>query len=701
MESPNRSTLERLAHAAGVAVRYQAADSTFEPPDDTLRAVLAALGHPCDNEAVAARSLIALRRRPWVRPIDPVVACWRDAAVPPRVTVSAPDGVTPRLVLTLDDGTDLSLPPPVWGGRRVLDDALRVRGTVGLPRALPLGYHRLAVDARGSRHECTVIVAPPTCPHAGSQRRWGWMVQTYALRSAHSWGQGEFRDLGALAAWSATHGADFVLTNPVHGVAPALPQQPSPYSPTSRRFINPCYLHVPDLPEYRALPADEQQALRSLPPGLAVSTDRIDRDLIWRTKRPALQRLFETMAPERREQLAMYRCKRGESLERFARFCALAEIYGVPFDEWPARLRDPRSPAVDRWAREHAERVALHAWLQLVCDEQLSAAREQARAAGMSIGIIHDLAVGVEPAGADAWSLPDQIARGMSVGAPPDAFNQQGQNWAQPPFVPDAMRADGFSMLRETLGTSLSAGGGLRIDHILGMSRLFWIPEGAGPADGTYVRYPAEEQFAVLALEAHRAGAIVIGEDLGTVDDRIRHLMRQRGVASSAVLYFERQRAGERRAARAYPRHAMASVTTHDLPTATGFWDGSAFELRARLGLLTDDLRRERERLEEEQRSLLQLLLVHGCLDSPDAGVRERVLAMHRFLASTPSALVVAALWDAVGDPRQPNVPGTVDRYPNWRLPLAQPDTDGPRPMTLEAIQGATAVRDMIAALVR
>jgi 4-alpha-glucanotransferase len=362
--------------------------------------------------------------------------------------------------------------------------------------------------------------------------------------------------------------------------------------------------------------------------------------------------------------------------------------------------------------------VALHAWLQLACDEQLTAVQERARSAGMAIGVIHDLAVGVEPGGADAWSLPDEIARSMSVGAPPDAFNQQGQDWGQPPLLPDAMRANGFATLREILRTSLRAGGGLRIDHILGMSRLFWIPKGAGPADGTYVSYPAEEQFAVLALEAHRAGAVVIGEDLGTVDTRIRRLMRRSGVASSAVLYFERdhqqgegerQRAGGRgpqgeggrRAARAYPRHALASVTTHDLPTATAFWDGSAFELRARLGLLTGDVERERGRVEEEQRSLLRLLLAHGCLDPANTSVRERVLAMHRFLAATPSALVAAALWDAVGDARQPNVPGTVDSYPNWRLPLAEPGPNGPRPITLEDVLRATTVRDAIAALVR
>lgn len=694
------TALTRLAHAAGVAVRYEAAGRTVTPPDDTLQAVLTALGRPCDDEAAARRSLRALRQRPWVRPVDPVVTRWRDAIGPSWVTFSVPDGLTPELTLTIEGGTTRPLPGPVWGGSRVLEQAARRRGSVELPPDLPVGYHRITVDVEGVVAHCTVIVAPARCPDPGTARTWGWMVQTYALRSQDSWGQGEFRDLGNLASWSATQGADFVVTNPVHAAAPTLPQQPSPYSPTSRRFVNPCYLHIPDIAEFAGLPAVEQQALRTLPPTLRPDAPRIDRDQVWRIKRAALQRLFDRAGPARHEQLAGYRREQGASLERFATFCALMEVLGPPVEAWPEQLQDPRTTAVARWAGDHADRIAFHAWLQMQCDEQMASAQERARQAGMSIGLIHDLAVGVEPGGADAWSLPDEIARRISVGAPPDAFNQQGQNWGQPPLLPDALRDNGYRTLRELLRTSLRAGGGLRIDHILGLSRLFWIPYGAGPADGTYVRYPAEEQFAVLSLEAHRAGAIVIGEDLGTVDERVRHLMRRRGVASSAVLYFE-QTDGRPRPAAAYPRRALASVTTHDLPTAKGFWDGSALDLRIHGGLLTgpvDDARRE---LEHQQRSLLDMLIEHGCLPGADADVAERVLAMHRFLAAGPAILVAAALWDAVGDPRQPNLPGTVDVYPNWRLPLAQPTPDGPRPITLEAIRESDLVRATVAALRR
>jgi 4-alpha-glucanotransferase len=700
MRHDERATLRHLARAAGVADRYEAADVIHEPPDATLRAVLRALGHPCDDERSARRALRALRRRAWIEPVEAVAIHWRDLEPPPAVPCSAWADRAPRIELTLEDGSTRPLAPPVWGGTCTLPDGVRRRGSVRLPDDLPIGYHVLRVDDGDRAGDCTVIVAPPGCPDPGDDRRWGWMVQTYAVRSVDSWGQGEFRDLGALAAWSAELGADFVLTNPVHADAPALPQQPSPYSPTSRRFVHPGYLHVPDMPEFATLPDAARAEVAALADEFVPTDARIDRDRVWRAKRAAFARLFAHMSDERRRQVARYRARQGPSLERFAVFCALSETYGRPWTEWPDELQRPEASAVTQWAERHADDVALHAWLQLSCREQLDRAQARAREAGMSVGIIHDLAVGVDPGGADAWALPDELARGISVGAPPDAFNEQGQNWAQPPPLPDAVRRTGYRTLRELLGTSLAAGGGLRIDHILGLSRLFWIPEGTGAAEGTYVRYRADEQFAVLAVEAHRADALVVGEDLGTVDARVRRLMRRHGVAGSAVLYFERDADG-RRPAVTYPRRAMASVTTHDLPTATGWWDGSSLRTRAELGLLERPFEEARAERAAEQRSMEALLRRHGCLRGDDDDVREKVLAMHRFLAATPSVLVAATLWDAIGDPRQPNVPGTVDAWPNWRLPLAMPTADGVRPAALADVRTAQAVRTMARALRR
>ncbi|MBW3603318.1 MAG: 4-alpha-glucanotransferase [Actinobacteria bacterium] len=703
--SNHRTALRELADAAGVAVAYTASGSTHRPPDATLQAVLTALGHSCADERAARLALRQLRRRPWTRQIDPVVVVRRatdDGARrqhtpvhPARVTVSAGVGVTPRLRLTLEDATHRPVSEVRWGGRIDRPDGARRRGSIALPNDLPLGYHQLDIDDGIAQATCTVIVAPERAPSLGAARRWGWMLQLYAVRSSASWGQGEYRDLGVLATWSAEQGADFLLINPVHAVAPDLPIQPSPYSPTSRRFYDPCYLHVPDIDGFAGLSAEELAALTRLPPALQPDSDRIDRDAIWEHKRAALWTLFADRDATGQAALDAFRHDGGVSLWRFATFCGIAEHHGTPFHQWPAALRDPRAAAVASWARDHDQLIAFHCWLQLQCVRQLSGAQHRATAAGMTIGVIHDLAVGVEPGGADVWALPDEFARSMRVGAPPDAFNQQGQEWGQPPPLPGAMRAHGYRTQREILRAALTVGGGLRIDHILGLSRLFWIPHDAGPADGTYVRYPADEQFAVLALEAHRAGAPVIGEDLGTVDDRIRRLMRRRRVAGSAVVYFEMDGAHPRPAAR-YRRNALASVTTHDLPTATGWWDGSAFDVRTRLGLLMQPVEDATAEVTREREAMEALLVGAGFLDPDGATVRDRVLAMYRLLSATCSRLVAVALWDAVGDPRQPNVPGTVDAYPNWRLPLAAPTPAGPRPVTVEQLDGLAPVRQMV-----
>jgi 4-alpha-glucanotransferase len=702
------TTLRRLARAAGVADVYEASGRTHRAPDGTLRQVLGELGHPCATEDEAGRSLRALRRAAWTRPVDPVAVCWRGAAdgtsTTTRVAVSAAADADVDLVLELEDGQQVPVADPVWGGMADTAAGVRRRGAVTLPPELPFGYHRLTVDDGTAGATCTIIVAPDSAPEITGRRRWGWMLQAYAVRSTDSWGQGEFRDVSLLADWAADQEADFLLINPVHASEPTLPQQPSPYSPTSRRFVNPCYLHVPDVDGFAALAASDPRWERSaLPDALRPDTPRIARDAVWTTKRAALWELYghgPATNAEPRARLAAFREAGGAALQRFAVFCALAEEHGGSFTQWPSELRDPRSAAVATWAEAHADVVAFHAWLQLLCTEQLDAMQARAREAGMDIGVIGDLAVGVAPGGADVWALPDEFARTMRVGAPPDAFNRHGQNWGQPPPLPGAMRDTGHRTMREVLATAFAGSGGLRIDHILGFSRLFWIPDGGSPADGTYVRYPAEELFAVLALEARRAGAVVIGEDLGTVDDRIRRLMRERGVAGSAVLWFELDDRTPHGRLRPwdYPRAALASVTTHDLPTATGWWDGSSLQVRDDLDLLGRPLAEERAERARDQATMLALLDEAGH-PVGDADVRARVVAMHRLLAETPAALVAVALWDGVGDPRQPNLPGTIDAYPNWRLPLAVSGPDGARPITVEGLRDCAAVAEIASAV--
>jgi 4-alpha-glucanotransferase len=523
-------------------------------------------------------------------------------------------------------------------------------------------------DLGGGR---ALLVAPRACPTP--PRTWGWMVQLYAARSRRSWGLGDLADLGALAAWSATEGAGFLLVNPLHAAAPGFPQEPSPYFPASRRFANPLYLAVEDLPEYALLAPDDRAAVERLAAEARAlnASDLIDRDAVWRAKSAALELLFRVAAPERRAAFAAYRADQGQGLVDYATWAALAERHRGPYQDWPSALRHPRSPAVEAARRELADRVDFHAWLQWLCAEQLAAAQRAARDAGMPVGLVHDLAVGVDPGGADAWAQQDDLAHGMTVGAPPDSFNQKGQDWRLPPWRPDRLRASGYAPFRDLVRAMLAQGGGIRVDHAMGLFRLFWVPEGCSPAEGTYVRYDADALLGILAYECRQAGAVAVAEDLGTVEPGVPETLRRNGILGSAVLWFEEGRPA------LYPEQAFTSITTHDLPTARGFWTDEALRVQAELDLLGEgrSVEDQRKQNDADRARVLALLRAEGLVgDGPDLDAL--VVAMHAFVARTPSLMVAAALGDAVGDVRQPNMPGTKDEYPNWRLPLPVPLAD-------------------------
>src|SRR6185437_5410686 len=359
-----------------------------------------------------------------------------------------------------------------------------------IPADLAPGWYSLTC---GDQHT-TVLVAPPALPEP--PRTWGWMLQLYALRSAKSWGLGDLGDLREFITWTATaHGSGAVLVNPLHAVTPTHPVQASPYSPSSRRFVNPLYLRITDIPTYRSAdPAvrAEVDELRIEP-----ATERIDYDAVWRAKQAALQLLWKSEGTPCPGMSA--------GLRDFATFCALAQRHGPRWSQWPAELQHPAT------ARADQHEVAFHAWVQQQCAEQLAATRHAARE--MAVGVVHDLAVGVDPEGADAWALQDVLAIGVTVGAPPDTFNQKGQDWGLPPWRPDRLAATGYAAYRDMLRAVLAHADGLRIDHVAGLWRLWWVPPGASPDQGTYVHYDAAAMLAALALEARRAGAVVIGED--------------------------------------------------------------------------------------------------------------------------------------------------------------------------------------------
>ncbi|XVS62398.1 4-alpha-glucanotransferase [Actinosynnema sp. CA-299493] len=606
--------------------------------DDELAALAEAHG-------VATHYEDANQRRADVDP-DVVVAVLAqldvDASTPEAVRRALATPKPPPSTIVLREG-DVLDETRAGGAREVeLEDG----GRVELPAALPAGYHKL-----GAR---TVIVAPRRLPPV--PRSWGWMLQLYAMRSAESWGMGDYADLATLARRSAAElGAGVLLVNPVQAVSPTLPVERSPYSPSSRRFANPLYLRISDLRAYRDADAATRAEIDALRP--PDDTELIDYDAVWTAKAKALELLW------RHEE---HRAPEGELLD-FARFCALAEAHGPDWREWPPAQRDPATATAD------PERVAFHAWLQELCEQQLAAARRAARDAGMAVGVVHDLPVGVHPGGADTWAVRDAFAADVTVGAPPDAFSRLGQDWGLPPWRPDRLAEQGYEPFRAVVRSVLRHADGIRIDHVAGLWRLWWIPPGEAPKRGTYVHYDPDAMLAVLTLEAHRAGAVVVGEDLGTVEPKVTEALHEHGMLSSAVLWFQREYD--------LPGHplvppekwtasAMASISTHDLPTVAGFLAAEHVRVRAELGQFDGPVDGEYEAAERERGELLELLKHEG------VPADDLVTGFHALLAKVRSVLVLTSPQDALGETRQPNLPGTTDQYPNWRIPLPIPLAD-------------------------
>jgi 4-alpha-glucanotransferase len=547
------------------------------------------------------------------------------------------------------------------------EDGGRIEVRDELPDDLSPGWYELHTHD-GQRS--TLVAAPQQVPQTPAT--WGWMLQLYALRSSRSWGIGDLGDLEEFVTWTAAeHGAGAVLLNPLHAPGPTHPVQPSPYTPSSRRFANPLALRIENLDAYRRADSAtraEVDALRVSP-----ATERIDHDLVWAAKRAALELLWRAEGrPSPLEESL------DPGLRDWATYCALAERHGGRWSRWPQPLRDVAAPAVTDARKQLALRVAFHAWVQQRCAEQLTAARTAARDAGMALGILHDLAVGVDADGADAWALADVLATGVSIGAPPDNFTPPGQDWGLPPWRPDRLAATGYAPLRDMLRAVLAHADGLRIDHVAGLWRLWWIPPGDGPDRGTYVHYDADVMLAVLALEAHRANATVVGEDLGTVEPEVTKALSDNGMLGCAVSWFVRDESTSDQPLlppSEWPARAAASLSTHDLPTAAGFLRGEHVRARAERGLL-DDVSAEQATADKERAEWLALLESEGLLpDSSEASEPDEaaiIVAMHQLLAATPSRLKLISPYDVVAEVRQPNLPGTIDEYPNWRLPLPQ-----------------------------
>ena len=679
--------LAELAHAFGVATEYWDWQGNHVIVSAaTISAVLEALGLESSDDAGITRSLAVVADRAWRRTLPPIVVCREGGT--PWVPMHLPHGETPQVWVLLEDGTRREVRQvDNYVEPRMIDNQRMGEATFEIPGDLPLGWHTVNARIGLDKFSTPLVVSPSalSLPASLQQRSaWGLMSQIYSVRSRQSWGFGDLADLADMTAWAATDlHADFVLVNPLHAAEPVAPMEPSPYLPTSRRFVNPIYIRVEDIPEMGYMSAAERQLLEWHADDARTlnEQDTIDRDAVWSAKVAALRTVFHQPRPSRRERSFTAFCEReGQGLLDFATWCALAEKHGLPWGQWPAELQDPRGEAVEALRDQIADDVEFYRWLQWIVDEQLATVQRQSKDSGMSLGVFHDLAVGVHPEGADAWGLADALARKVTVGAPPDQYNQLGQDWSQPPWRPDRLEELGYAPYRDMLRSVLRHAGGIRIDHVIGLFRLWWVPNGQIAKEGTYVRYDHEALISILVLEAHRAGALVIGEDLGVVEPWVRDYLRERGILGTSILWFENDPQGRPLPAEAYRELCLATVTTHDLPPTAGYLAGEHIDLREDLGLLTRPVEEERELADAARQQVLDMLVERGLLRA-GAQETEVVEALHRFLSWTPAKLLGVAVPDLTGDHRVMNQPGTDEEYPNWRLPLAGPDG---RPVLLE-----------------
>lgn len=575
---------------------------------------------------------------------------------PPR----PPQSLFDEPVKVVRQGKSLVLPRPA---ELQLEDGTVMEVRNRLPQNVPVGYHRLA--PMGGASFTKLIVTPGRCHLPSGLRIWGWSAQVYAMRSHASWGIGDLGDLRRLGEWAKSLGAGMVLINPLNAALPLLPQEVSPYSPSSRRYRNPIYLRIEEVPGVERLHADLRQLAVD---AHALNDERqIDRDRVFRLKLDALHKLWVVFSDD--ADFNRFQRDEGPSLDQFAVFNVLVEEHGDDWRRWPNGYRRPDAEDIQQFARKHVDRVRFHKWLQWLLDRQLARAAEPTP-------LMQDLPVGFSPNGADAWAWQDLVALDCSIGAPPDLFSKEGQNWGLPPFIPHKLRQAAYEPFIQTVRAAMRHAGGLRIDHVMGLFRLWWVPPGGKPKDGAYVRYRADDLLGIIALESQRAGAVVVGEDLGTVEEGVREKMAEYEMLSYRLLWFEDTAPAK------YPEKALAAITTHDLPTLTGIWTETDFELQRQSGLNPNKAQTEE----------LRQKMVKNCGVDPRADLETAAIQTFGQLAAAPSVIVMATMEEACLASERPNMPGAEGAYPNWSQGL---------PLLLEEIETATFPRHLAEILSR
>lgn len=690
-KAPARDSVDRLSRLMGIEPEYHDiwGNKKVASLPSTL-AILNAMGVPTQTDEAINEYADSLEAGRLAEIIPKTVVARKDGGI--SIPINAPDGVAGQIIwkVTTEDGNSFSgsaeaLKPPSGGSRRMME----------IQADLPFGYHqlRLSLDNGATWSEAKFIVAPFHCyepqPLADGGKAWGITTQLYSTRSERNWGIGDFTDLKGLINLSAKMGSAAVGINPLHALFPEKPSNASPYSPSNRAFLNYIYIDIESVPEF-AESEEAQNEVRSARFKKNLERSRaaslVDYAEVGPLKLRMLEKLHRKLRNGRAVQFRSFIEKGGEALRLHCLHEALQEkfhadnpeVWGWPV--WPKEFRDPFSPAVTKFAAENAGRVEFYQYVQWIAHEQLRECALLSREKKLGVGIYLDLAVGVDGAGSEVWANQSVYAKGIGIGAPPDDFNLKGQGWGLVPMIPQAMTDNGYEPFITILRENMRDAGALRIDHVMGLLRLFWIPQGAEPGDGVYVRYPFEDLLGIVALESHRNECLVIGEDLGTVPDEARNALGPAGVLSYRLLYFEKNGDGNFKTPAQYPRRAIVSVTTHDLPTLSGYWGRADISLRDRLNLFpSEEIRKSQiTGRSNDRQTLIAALKREGLLDgamenAPETGVEMTAslsLAVHAYIARSPAMIMTAQLADILEQGEQVNLPGTTGAYPNWRIKL-------------------------------
>ena len=716
-DQTEQTLLAKLAERAGIANDYHDIAGTLHlTSDETRRAILTAMGFTVDSAASLTQALQEWDEAPWQRSCEPVRILHDGETEPPLFCYFAlEDGKEQSVIVEwqIRDETNALVQEGKTGPGlaaaevRFLNGRRHVRAEIPAPRGLSLGYYSLTLRAEGlvggTGGSMRVIVAPRQCyvpPRLeANQRLWGLALQLYSLSSDRNWGCGDFTDLGRILEWAAKElGAGVIGLNPLHALRNTAPYHISPYAPNSRLYLNELYIDLERLPEFQRSEEARQQFLApEFQAKLQALREnrQVDYDTIATTKRTMLELAYREFLTEgyggkepnlqpktlRASRLEQFIQSEGMPLELYAAFQTLEEEHrliqseSATWYDWPKHFLTPGQP-VREYSEQHRKRIRFFQYIQWVASEQLNEIRRSAEQLAMPIGLYHDLALGADRNGAEAWIYQSTLALGADCGAPPDPFAPEGQNWGLPPMNPHALRASRYELLIQLLRNNFRSGGAIRVDHVMAFCRLFWIPRGRPASEGTYVHYPYEDLLAILALESVRSKTLVIGEDLGTVPDWIREQLARARVLSYRVFYFERAANGAMKSPGDYPTQSLAVATTHDLPTLTGFWSGEDLRIRARLGAFTDGMAHHHawEQRQRDKAAILSALQRENLLPN---GVTEDLVtvpamttdlcrAIHTYLARTTSCIMLANLEDGLGELSQTNLPGTIGSHPNW-----------------------------------